>query len=122
MTVTAVGEPVSRCHRGGSAVAILPGTAQRDEPPVNSPHDQWDAVIAVQVAMGEPGDSLLDEVYAMIDDWEPDPSLCVIDSQVAEVQQSGVTVTGRGDDRQVQREARIMLAVKYRTAAGRLTA
>ena len=72
--------------------------------------------------MGDPGDGPLDEVYAMIHAWEPDPSLCVIACQVAEVQQPGVTVTGRRDERQVQREARIMLAVKYRTAAGRLTA
>ena len=76
-------------------MAILPGTADRDEPPVNSPHDQWDAAIAVEVAMGEPGDGPLDEIYAMIDDWETDPSLCVIDSQVAEVQQPGVTGGGK---------------------------
>ena len=89
MTVTAVGEPVSRCHRGRFAVAILPGTADRDEPPLNSPHDQWDAAaIAVAVAMGDPGDGPLDEVYATISDWNPSPSLCLVDWQVAEVQQA----------------------------------
>ena len=77
-------------------MAILPGTAERDEPPLNSPHDQ--------------------------SDWNPPPSLCLIDWQVAQVQQIVTTITGREDDRQVQRSARIILAVKYRTAAGRLTA
>ena len=86
---------------------------ERDELAVNSPQDQWDAPIAVEVAMGEPGDSPLDAVYAAInDDWTPADSLCVIAGQVVEVQQSGVTVTGRGDDRQVQRETRTILAVK----------
>ena len=94
MTVTAVEKPVSRCHRGGFAVAILPGTAERDEPPVSSAQDQ--------------------------SDWNPPLSPCLIDWQVAEVQQTVVTMTRRGDDRQAQREAR--MAVKYRTAAGRLTA
>ena len=72
--------------------------------------------------MGEPGDGPLDEVYATISDWNPSPSLCLIDWQVAEVQQIVTTVTGRGDNRPVQRSTRIMVAVKYRTAAGRLTA
>ena len=103
-------------------MAILPGTAERDEPPVNSPHDQWDAAIAVGVVMGEPGDGPLDEVYATISDWNPSPCLRLVDWQVAEVQQAVVTMTGRGDDRQVQRSTRIMVAVKYRMAAGRLTA
>ena len=103
-------------------MAILPGTAERNEPPVNSPHDQWDAAIAVEVVMGEPGDGPLDEIYTRISDWNPSPSLCLVDWQVAEVQQIVNTITGRGDDRQAQREARIMVAVKYRTAAGRLTA
>ena len=76
----------------------------------------------VDVAMGEPGDGPLDEVYARIGDWNPSSSLCVVDCQVAEVQQMGATVTGRGEGRQVQRSARITVAVKYRTAAGRLTA
>ena len=52
----------------------------------------------------------------------PSSELCVIDHQVAEVQQPGVTVTGRGGSCRVQRSVRIMLVVKYRTAAGRLTA
>ena len=72
--------------------------------------------------MGEPGDGPLDEVYARISDWNPSPSLCLIDWQVAQVQQIVTTITGRGDDRQVQRSTRIMVAVKYRMAAGRLTA
>ena len=103
-------------------MAILPGTAERDEPPVSSAQDQWDAAIAVEVAMGEPGDEPLDEIYTRISDWNPSPSLCLVDWQVAQVQQAVVTMTGRVDDRQVQRVARIMVAVKYRTAAGRLTA
>ena len=104
-------------------MAILPGTAERDERLVNSPHDQWDAAFTVEVAVGDPGDSPLDAVYAAInDDWTPADSLCVVAARVAEVQQLGATVTGRGDDRPVQRSTRIMVAVKYRTAAGRLTA
>ena len=122
MTILAVGEPVTRSERGGFTVAILPGTSERDEPRVNSPHDQWDAAIAVGVVMGEPGDGPLDEVYATISDWNSSPSLCLVDWQVAEVQQIVNTITGQGDDRQAHREAWIMVAVKYRTAAGRLTA
>ena len=95
MTVTAVGEPVSRCHRGGFAVAILPGTAERDAPLVNSSHDQWDAAIALwRWPWVNPGDSPLDAVYAAInDDWTPADFLCVIDGQVVGVQQS----RGHGD-------------------------
>ena len=36
------------------AVAILPGTAERDAPQVNSSHDQRDAAITVEVAMETP--------------------------------------------------------------------
>ena len=72
--------------------------------------------------MGEPGDGPLDEVYARISAWKPSSSFCVLDSQVAAVEQLGATVTGQGETRQVQREAQIILVVKYRTAAGRLTA
>ena len=58
--------------------------------------------LAVEVAMGNPGDSSLGAVYAVInDDWTPADFLCVIDAQVAEVQQIGATVTGRGESRQV---------------------
>ena len=72
MTVRAVGETVSRCDRGGFAVAILPGTAERDAPRLkNSAYNQWDAAFAVEVAMGDPGDGPLDEVYARISDWIP---------------------------------------------------
>ena len=95
--VEIVGEPPSPCDRGGTAVAILPGTAERDEPLVNNRHDQWDAAIAVEVVMGDPGDGPLDEVYARIDDWEPADSLCVVAAQVAEVQQMGARHRAGGE-------------------------
>ena len=69
-----------------------------------------------------PEDGPLDDIYQAVGEWEPEPSLSVMSIQVAEVQQFGATVTGRSAARQVQRAARIMLAVQYRTAAGRLTA
>ena len=65
-----------------------------------------------------PGDGPLDEVYDRITDWNPSSSLCVVDWQVAEVQQTGATVTGR----RVQRSARIMLVVSSGEADGRLGA
>ena len=103
-------------------MAILPGTTERDAPQVNSSHDQRDAAITVEVAMGEPGDGPLYEVCARINDWNPPSSLCVIDSQVAAVEQIGATATGRGETRQVKGRPESILMVKYRTAAGRLTA
>ena len=76
----------------------------------------------MDVGLGDPGDGPLDEVYARIDGWEPADSLCVIAAQVGEVEQIVTTITGRGESRQVQRSARVMLAVQYRTPAERLTA
>ena len=62
-------------------------------PLVNSPYNQWDAAITVEVAVSDHGDGPLDEIYTRIDDWEPADSLCLVAAQVAPSGADG----GRGD-------------------------